>query len=71
MDCRDSSIFILAIALLVCLAAFVQKVISFLEDIVFEEVCMETCHPYRYDLFERDVCACWDENDEVRIVEIK
>lgn len=71
MDSRDSSIFILGIAFLVCLAAVLQKVIEVLEDIVFEEACMETCHPYRYDLFERDVCACSDENDEIKIVEIK
>ena len=71
MGCRDSSILVLTIALLVCLAAFIQKVIFFLEDMVFEEACREVCYPYKYDLFERDVCACWDAKDEVRIVEIK
>jgi len=71
MCSKDSPIFILGIAFLVCLAAVVQKIIGVLEDMVFEEACMEACQPYRYDLFERDVCACWDEHDEVRIVEIK
>ena len=71
MEHKDTPIFILLLCLLICLAAFFHKIIITLEEMVFEEACEEECRPFRYDLYSPTTCACWDENEEIRVVELE